>query len=73
LLFKGIEHNSPRSVFRESAKLGIIEDLSLWFGFLKNKNITVHIYKKEYAEIVFSALPVFSRELRKVIAKLVLM
>jgi nucleotidyltransferase substrate binding protein (TIGR01987 family) len=73
LLFKGIEQNSPRGVFREAAKIGMIEDLDLWFDFLKNRNITVHIYKEEYAEIVFSALPVFSRELRKVIAKLVLM
>lgn len=42
LSFKDVNVNSPRDVFREAAKQGIIEDPKIWFEFIKKRNLTVY-------------------------------
>ena len=42
LSFKGIDANSPREVFRQAAKQGLIEDPKVWFEFIKHRNINFH-------------------------------
>jgi len=69
LSFKGISVNSPRDVFRESAKQGFIEDVSIWFKFIKKRNLSSHTYDQEQANEIFSCLPKFEEELCKVIEK----
>ena len=70
LAFKGVDVNSPRDVFRESAKQGFIEDPLVWFEFIKKRNLTVHTYNEEFAEEVFENLPEFQEELSKVLEKI---
>jgi nucleotidyltransferase substrate binding protein (TIGR01987 family) len=70
LSFKGINVNSPRDVFREAAKQGLIDDPVVWFEFIKHRNITSHTYDESYAIDLFKYLPKFEQELTKVIDKI---
>lgn len=70
LSFKGVNVNSPRDVFREAAKQGLIEDPKIWFEFIKKRNLTVHTYNEDDAEEIFECLPKFRDELSKVIEKI---
>lgn len=67
LNFKGIDINNPRDVFREAAKQKFIEDATIWFVFLKQRNLTVHTYNQDCAAEIFSYLPQFEKELTKVV------
>ena len=67
LSFKGIEANSPRDVFREAARQGLIDDPGIWFIFIKQRNLTVHSYNQDCAQEIFSYLPLFEKELKKVV------
>ena len=50
---EGLEFNSPRSVFRESARVGIIKDPIKWFVYLEKRNITVHAYEASILDDLF--------------------
>lgn len=64
---EGIEINSPRSVFRESAKNGIIKDVKLWFDFLEKRNQTVHTYNEQTLKEIIKVIPKFRNELENLI------
>lgn len=64
---EGIEVNSPRSVFRESAKNGIIKDVKLWFDFLEKRNQTVHTYNEQTLKEIIKVIPKFRNELESLI------
>jgi len=53
LATEGLEVNSPRSVFRESAKSGLIDDPGRWFIYLEKRNITVHAYEASILDDLF--------------------
>jgi len=38
-----------KNIIRESAKLGIIQDVQRWFDFALARNLASHIYKEEIA------------------------
>ena len=59
LFENGVEAESPKAIFREMAQLGWINEPEMWFGFLKARNKTNHIYHKEVAEEIFSEIPRF--------------
>lgn len=42
-----------KTIIREAAKLGLIDDPTSWFEFLKDRNLTVHTYKEELAQKVY--------------------
>lgn len=67
LKFKGVNISSPRDVFRESAREGLIEDPKFWFEAIKKRNLTSHVYDEDFSEEVFEFLPRFKEELDKVI------
>jgi nucleotidyltransferase substrate binding protein (TIGR01987 family) len=50
----GFEVASPREAIKLAATIGIIDELDLWLGFLKTRNIAVHDYiglpQDEYLE-----------------------
>lgn len=60
---RGKDVNSPRVAFREAALKGLIRDPTPWFGFLQDRNDTVHTYNRDRAEAIFSHLPAFEREM----------
>lgn len=73
LATKGVDVNSPRDVFREAAKQGLTTEPLVWFEFIKMRNLTTHIYKKEFADEIFAKLPDFERELDLCIKKLLML
>ena len=67
--YQGVEAVSPRDAFRIGGELGIIEDPGMWFDFLKDRNLTTHLYSEEDAAKIFSHIPSFISETEKVISK----
>ena len=65
LLFeRGRIANSPREVFRMAALEGFITDPTLWFEFIKKRNLTTHTYQEDEANSVLSICPTFSNEIK---------
>lgn len=54
LIFHGVEVTTARNVFREAAKLNLLSDSEKWFSYLEKRNITVHSYRKEILNDLFS-------------------
>lgn len=50
---------APRSIIREMAAQGLIQEPSPWFDFLDARNLSSHTYKEEVAEKVFEAARAF--------------
>ena len=58
-----------KTILREAAKLGLIEDPVKWFDFLKDRNLTVHTYKEELAQKVYKSAKEFIPFVDKLILK----
>jgi nucleotidyltransferase substrate binding protein (TIGR01987 family) len=54
---QGLEANSPREAFRAAFKLGWIEDEMIWDEIIRERNLAVHTYSQELADIVYEDLP----------------
>lgn len=61
-LYEGLEVVSPREAFRTAAELHLINDPTIWFEFLKDRNRTTHLYDEKQAKDVISHLPSFVKE-----------
>ncbi len=70
LLKRGIEANSPKTVFRLAAKDSIITDLDTWFNFIDYRNQTTHVYNESIAEEIYKNLPIFQKYTNSLITKL---
>ena len=70
LIKRGIEANSPKTVFRQAAKDSIITNLDKWFEFVNFVNNTVHVYNEEIADKIYNALPEFRAMTNEFIEKL---
>ena len=68
--YQGVETASPRDAFRVAADLGVIDDPKVWFDFLKDRNLTTHVYSEKDAASIFAHLPSFIAEVEKCIEKL---
>jgi len=66
--YQGVEVNSPRQVFRQATKEGLIGDPEPWFEFLEKRNLTVHTYNNDTAVEIWEILPVFQKSLHELIA-----
>ena len=54
LEFRGVEVGAARDVFREAARLRLIDDAEKWFAYIQKRNITVHAYQPEILDDLFS-------------------
>lgn len=52
----GLISNSPRGVFRESGRTGLLEDVSAWLTFTEQRNLTVHTYQPQLADAVYKVI-----------------
>ena len=68
LSVRGKVLNSPKPVFREAAQEGLLSSPEAWFGFLIDRNETVHTYNKKKAEKIFSHLKSFDVEMKALIS-----
>lgn len=70
LSHRGKDLNSPKPVIREAALEGLIDDPEVWFGFIQDRNETVHTYNKSVATSIFNDLQKFDVEVQKLIEKI---
>lgn len=59
-----------KDVFRESAKIGLLNDPELWFEFLEIRNETTHTYDSDILTEIFAIIPKFLVELESLIENL---
>jgi len=50
----GTASSAPRTVIREMADAGLVDDPKAWFGFLDARNLSVHTYNEALAEQVYA-------------------
>lgn len=65
---RGVEAGSPKLIFREAAKDGLISDIEPWLEFLKSRNLVTHTYNEDVAIEVFNQakrFPEFAKEALK--------
>jgi nucleotidyltransferase substrate binding protein (TIGR01987 family) len=66
------ESASPKGVFREAARLNIVDDPESWMHFIDERNISSHTYKESLAEQVYATaqkLPKFVDQLLSALEK----
>lgn len=66
----GVEVVSPRDAFRVASELKLINNPDEWFVFLKDRNITTHLYGEDQAQEIFSHIPKFIDNVELLISKL---
>jgi len=49
----GIDTYGVKSIIREAAKLGLIDNPGIWFDFLSKRNLSVHTYNEQIAQLVY--------------------
>ena len=70
LLRRGLEANSPKSVFRLAAQDNIINDIDRWFSFVDYRNQTSHVYNENIAQEIYIHLADFQHLTNVLITKL---
>jgi nucleotidyltransferase substrate binding protein (TIGR01987 family) len=56
LRFEGLGDNlSPKNIFREGAKLSLVQDPEAWIQFIDDRNLSSHTYKEDLAERVYES------------------
>lgn len=68
--FKGLEVVSPRDAIRVATDLGILASPEAWFVFLKDRYESTHLYSEDKAEIIFTHIPDFIKEVDSLIEKM---
>lgn len=67
---KGIICSSPKDCFREAYRQGIIEYDDIWIKYVDMRNETVHTYKEEIAEQIYSELANVLKHLKSLLNNL---
>ena len=66
----GVEAISPKKVFQESFKQGLIENDTVWISMTDMRNETAHAYNEQFAEKVVLELPKIQSVLEQLLWKL---
>lgn len=61
LRYQGVECVSPRDCIRLAARMRLIDDPSEWFGYLKARNLSSHLYNQEMADEVYQVSKEFTK------------
>lgn len=65
-----VQPQYSRDIYREAAKVGLIENPELWFDFITLRNQTVHTYLDAVLDDVISQLPLFQKEAQQLLLNL---
>lgn len=60
---QGFNCNSPKSCIREGARLEIIDNPEVWFGYLKSRNLIAHTYNEKMADKIYKKACKFPEEI----------
>ena len=61
------EATTPKFTFITAGRVGILEDVEIWFDFLEKRNKAAHTYEEEILEEIMQIMPKFKSELRTLI------
>ncbi|MEA1988831.1 MAG: HI0074 family nucleotidyltransferase substrate-binding subunit [Pseudomonadota bacterium] len=61
---EGIEALSPKKALQSAYQLGWIEDEQAWLKMLNDRNLTSHTYREEYAQEIYSKLPIHLKQMQ---------
>ncbi|MCK5465893.1 nucleotidyltransferase substrate binding protein [Candidatus Parcubacteria bacterium] len=50
---QGFDCKSPKSCFRTAAEIDLIEDIEIWFEYLKARNLIAHTYNEKLSNEVY--------------------
>lgn len=64
------EFNSIKNLFRDAARLNIIQDTTSWFKYLEARNLTTHTYNEETAEETYRVAKEFAPDAEKLLTEL---
>lgn len=64
LAAEGIERETPRSVLRESFRVGWIEDEASWMAMIADRNLTSHVYSESRAREVLERVAEYRQTLK---------
>lgn len=67
---EGLDTPSPRQAVRTAARLGWIEDVSLWLEMLDDRNRSSHTYNEATAESIYVHLPAYATAMEQLIERL---
>ena len=67
---KGIEAFSQKDVLRQSALVGFIGDVEVWFDLLKKRNLTVHTYNEDTIDSIILSFDLFEEKVIDLIESL---
>lgn len=59
---QGFDCKSPKSCFRTAAEVGLIENIEIWFEYLKARNLITHTYNEKLSDKVYSEAVKFGAE-----------
>jgi nucleotidyltransferase substrate binding protein (TIGR01987 family) len=59
-----------KDVFREAARLGLINKVESWFDYLEARNLTSHTYNEETAETTYNVAKQFAPDAVSLLEKL---
>ena len=66
----GVVSNSPKEVFREAYKQGLIDYDEKWLEMIDDRNEIVHMYKEELAEELYGKLKGYLQLFKELFVKL---
>ena len=62
LMEEGINALTPRDVFRQAARSGLINDPEVWFTFLEKRNFSSHAYDEDEIDVIVDLFDQFAQE-----------
>ncbi len=67
---KVVDAYGIRTVIREAARIGIIDDPVVWFKFLEHRNISTHTYKEDEVRSIYKDIKDFPPLVKSLLAKI---
>ncbi|MFA5812737.1 MAG: HI0074 family nucleotidyltransferase substrate-binding subunit [bacterium] len=62
---EGLEVYSPKDAIRAAGRLGLIDDVEKWLGFVEDRNLAVHDYLGVSIDDYMKTIRVFLAEVKK--------
>lgn len=56
LFDQGFQSGSPKQVFKDGFKSGLIKDQNIWLKMLQDRNLTVHTYNEALAKEIYQRI-----------------
>ncbi|MGQ9903735.1 MAG: nucleotidyltransferase substrate binding protein [Anaerolineae bacterium] len=65
-----VDRATNRQIFRMGYEQGLLRDAEAWLLYLRQRNLTSHVYDQSVAEAIFRTIPEFLEDARWMLARL---